>query len=223
MTMQAQTAEGIIGRLAAVYSDAHTELDHTNPFELLVATVLSAQTTDRRVNAVTPPLFSRWPGPAALAAADPSAVEHVVRPLGMGPTRARRIIALAEALHTTHGDRVPDDQAALEALPGVGRKTAYVVRGVAFGHSLLAVDTHVARLTRRWAWTTARTPEGVERDVRALTEEITARSRHTVDLTTLSLRIILHGRRVCTARAPRCTQCALNDLCPSADLFGAAA
>jgi endonuclease-3 len=218
MPMQAQTAEGIIGRLAAVYSDAHTELDHENPYQLLVATVLSAQTTDRRVNALTPTLFSRWPAPADLAVADPDEVEGVVRPLGMGPTRARRIIALADVLHRRHGDRVPDDQKALQALPGVGRKTAYVVRGVAFGHSLLAVDTHVTRLAGRFGWTSARTPEAVEHDVVALAGQVGRRRGEPVDLTMLSLRMILHGRRVCTARSPRCADCALSDLCPSAVL-----
>lgn len=189
--------------------DLGPELDHTGAFELLVATVLSAQTTDQRVNAVTAQLFPRWPTPAALAAAAESEVEAIVRPLGMGPTRARRIIALARGLQEDHAGAVPDDQAALERLPGVGRKTAHVVRGVWFGRSLLAVDTHVGRLARRLGWTSADGPRVVEADVVRRAE-----NEGGTDLTGLGLRLILLGRRVCTARAPRCAQCPLADLCP---------
>src|SRR5699024_6037199 len=206
-------ASRVASRLADLHAEARTELDHRDAFELLVATVLSAQTTDVRVNQVTPELFSRWPGPAALAAADEGAVTEVVRPLGMGATRARRIIGLAQGLLARHGGEVPDDQAALEALPGVGRKTAHVVRGAWFGHSLLAVDTHVGRLAQRLGWTTATTPRRVEEDVVARVEA-DGTGAPEEDLTILGLRLILHGRRVCTARAPRCGQCALVDLCP---------
>ncbi|MCL6422432.1 endonuclease III [Brachybacterium sp. JHP9] len=211
----------VIDRLAAIHPDARTALEHSDAFELLVATVLSAQTTDVRVNSLTPELFSRWPDPASLAAADPAEVEDVVRPLGMGPTRASRIVGLAQALLRDHGGEVPDDQAALEALPGVGRKTAYVLRGVWFGRSLLAVDTHVGRVSRRLGWTEASDPVRVETDVARRVEEscaaldLPARAPQR-SLTALSLRLILHGRTLCTARSPHCAQCPLNPLCPSA-------
>lgn len=221
----------VASRLREEYPRARTELDFRDAFELLVATVLSAQTTDVRVNAVTPEMFERWPGPSRLAAADPGEVEQVLRPLGMGPTRAARVIALAGALLTDHGGEVPDDQDALEALPGVGRKTAFVVRGVHFGHSLLAVDTHVIRLAGRLGWTTARHARGVEKDVVGLAErsveEETERpaeesdgSGMRIDLTELSLRLILHGRRVCTARSPQCARCGLTGVCPRIGVAG---
>lgn len=199
--------------LAREHPGARTELDHRDAFELLVATVLSAQTTDVRVNAVTPVLFSRWPDAVALAGADQAEVTGIVRPLGMGATRARRLLGLAQGLIARHGGEVPDDQAALEALPGVGRKTAHVVRGAWFGHSLLAVDTHVGRLARRLGWTAAEDPRAVEED---LVAHLAADGAHgpDADLTVLGLRLILHGRRVCTARAPRCGDCVLVDLCP---------
>lgn len=197
-------------RLAAAYPEARTALVHRSAFELLVATVLSAQTTDVAVNAATGELFRRWPDARALAAADPAAVEAVIRPVGLAPTKSRRIVALARALGDDHGGEVPDDQAALEALPGVGRKTALVVRGVWFSHSLLAVDTHVGRLARRLGWTPATDPGRVEADV-------VARADGGVDLTALSLRLILHGREVCHARRPACSACVLADACPSAE------
>lgn len=199
---------------------ARTELDHRSAFELLVATMLSAQTTDVRVNAVTPSLFACWSDAAALAGADEAELTAVLAPLGMGSTRARRAVGLARGLLARHGGEVPDDQAALEALPGVGRKTAHVVRGTWFGHSLLAVDTHVGRLARRLGWTAATDPRAVEEDIVAAADR--ARGADGVDLTGLSLRLILHGRRVCTARAPRCDDCVLRDLCPSAPGTGGA-
>lgn len=208
----------VADRLAAHYPDARTALSHRSAFELLVATVLSAQTTDVRVNEATPELFSRWGDAAALAAADQGEVEAVIRPVGMAPTKSARIIALAQQLLERHGGQVPDDQAALEALPGVGRKTALVVRGVWFSHSALAVDTHVGRVPRRLGWTTAKDPRRVEEDVVALAE---AAGQPRIDLTALSLRLILHGRDTCRARSPRCGECDLADICPSAD--GAAA
>lgn len=194
--------------LAREHPDARTALDHRDAFELLVATVLSAQTTDVRVNAVSPGLFAAWPDARALAAADPSAVLEHVRPLGMGETRARRIRALAAGLVDRHDGQVPDDQAALEALPGVGRKTAHVLRGVAFGHDLLAVDTHVGRLARRLGWTVSADPRRVEEDVARRAQD------QGVPVRELGLRLILHGRTVCTARSPRCPDCVLAPLCP---------
>ena len=199
----------VVARLARTHPGARTELEHRDAFELLVATVLSAQTTDARVNSLTPDLFSRWPDAQSLAGAELEEVAALLRPLGMGPTRARRIIGLAHGLLRDHGGAVPDDQTALEALPGVGRKTAHVVRGAWFGHPLLAVDTHVGRLARRLGWTAATDPRAVEEDVVLVLGD-------DADLTTVSLRLILHGRRTCTARAPHCGRCELADLCPSA-------
>lgn len=198
-------------RLASDHPDARTELVHASAFELLVATALSAQTTDVRVNAATAVLFPRWPDAAALAGADPGAVEDVIRPVGMAPTKSRRIIALAAALLERHDGEVPGGQEELEALPGVGRKTALVVRGVWFGDSALAVDTHVGRLARRLGWSAASDPARVEADVVALAET----EAPSIDLTALSLRLILHGRATCTARRPACERCALADVCPS--------
>lgn len=206
-------AAAVASRLAALHVGARTELDHRDAVELLVATVLSAQTTDVRVNQVTPELFFRWPDLAALAAAEEAEVAEVVRPLGMGPTRARRVIALARGLLADHDGAVPEDQAALEALPGVGRKTAHVVRGAWFGHSLLAVDTHVGRVSRRLGWTAQSAPRAVEEDVVARVEA-DGTGADAEQLTVLGLRLILHGRRVCTARAPGCEQCVLRDVCP---------
>lgn len=194
-------------RLARTFPDARTELDHRSAFELLVATVLSAQTTDVRVNACTPELFARWPDAPSLASADPAQVEQVIRPVGLAPTKSERIIGLAQRLLSEHGGEVPCDQAALEALPGVGRKTALVVRGAWFGESAFAVDTHVGRLARRLGWSASKDPRAVEDDV-------VARGSADTDLTALSLRLILLGRRVCAARSPRCGDCPLEDLCP---------
>ncbi|MGY5765548.1 endonuclease III domain-containing protein [Brachybacterium sp. DNPG3] len=200
-------------RLRREHPDARTELDHRNAFELLVATVLSAQTTDVRVNSITMALFADHPDAASLAGADEATLAATLAPLGMGPTRARRILGLARALVRDHDGEVPDDRAALEALPGVGRKTAHVVRGTWFGHELLAVDTHVGRLARRLGWTAQKDPRAVEDDIVRRVEADGAPPEYTA----LSLRLILHGRRVCTARAPRCTACSLADICPSAD------
>lgn len=196
----------IVDRLRGTYPEATTSLHHTSAFELLVATVLSAQTTDARVNTVTPTLFSRWPTPASLAGASPADVESVVRPLGFQHRRARQVVDLARALVTDFHAEVPASSADLESLPGVGRKTANVVRGNWFGVPALTVDTHVGRLSRRLGWTTAADPAGVERDVCALLPG--------VDWTQLSHDLIWHGRAVCTARSPRCGACVLVDLCP---------
>lgn len=204
----------VSSRMAETYPDARTELDHANAFELLVATVLSAQTTDQRVNSLTPDLFAAWPDARALAAAGEKDVAALLHPLGMGATRARRIIGLAQGLLSDHAGQVPDDQAALEILPGVGRKTAHVVRGTWFGHELLAVDTHVGRLARRLGWTDAKDPRRIEDDVLARARADGAPQEATV----LSLRLILHGRRVCSARSPQCGQCVLADVCPSAEV-----
>ncbi len=199
-------ALGVVERLRATYPEATTSLDHRNAFELLVATVLSAQTTDARVNTVTPTLFSRWQTPEDLATADPASVEQVVRPLGFQHRRATQVVGLAHALVEHFGGAVPAASRDLESLPGVGRKTANVVRGNWFGIPALTVDTHVGRLARRLGWTGATDPAAVERDVCALLPD--------VDWTRLSHELIWHGRAVCTARAPRCDTCVLADLCP---------
>lgn len=199
-------ALGVVERLRATYPEATTSLDHRNAFELLVATVLSAQTTDARVNTVTHTLFSRWQTPEDLATADPASVEQVVRPLGFQHRRATQVVGLAHALVEHFGGAVPAASRDLESLPGVGRKTANVVRGNWFGIPALTVDTHVGRLARRLGWTGATDPAAVERDVCALLPD--------VDWTRLSHELIWHGRAVCTARAPRCDTCVLADLCP---------
>lgn len=203
--------------LAKLYPDAKCELNFSTAFELLVATVLSAQTTDARVNAVTPELFERWPHAQAMASAPEEEIESILRPLGMATRRTRHVQELSARLATDFGGEVPDDQKALESLAGVGRKTAHVVRGTWFGHSLLTVDTHVGRLARRLGWSESTTPRTVERDVTARTESDGCRDL--VDLTMLSHRLIFHGRNLCTARKPACAQCPLAKLetpCPSA-------
>jgi endonuclease-3 len=198
-------------RLATEYPGSAPELcalGFADPWQLLVATVLSAQTTDERVNAVTPLLFSRYPGPADLAAADPSQVEAVIRPTGFFRSKTRHIVALAGALEDRFDGRVPARMDDLVTLPGVGRKTANVVLSVAFGRPGLAVDTHVKRLSRLLGLTTNTDPDKIETDLCAALP-----SR---EWGAMSLRLILHGRRVCIANRPRCTDCVLADFCPSA-------
>src|SRR6266550_395607 len=193
-------------RLKPVYP-AVSELEHANPYQMLIATILSAQTTDRTVNAVTPKLFARYPDAAALAHADPVAVEAIIKPTGFFHVKAKTIVACSAALVERFDGRVPSRIEHLVTLPGVGRKTANVVLGVAFGLPGFAVDTHVTRLTRRLGLTKNTDPVRIEKDVtRLLPPE---------EWTGFSLRLILHGRRICLARAPRCPDCVLNDFCPS--------
>ena len=196
--------------LAARYPDARCELDHGSPFELLVATVLSAQTTDVRVNQVTPALFARWPDPAALAGADLTEVEAVIRPTGFFRVKARSLRGLAHDLVTRFDGEVPATMADLVALPGVGRKTANVVLGNAFGVPGLPVDTHVLRVSGRLGLTASQDPLAVEADLAALFPPR--------DWTMVSHRLIFHGRRTCHARRPACGACPLAGLCPA---FGA--
>jgi endonuclease-3 len=184
------------------------ELDHETPFQLLVATILSAQTTDARVNTVTPAVFARWPDAAALAAADPLALEEVLHPTGFFRQKAKSLLGMARILLEEHGGEVPTAMADLVRLPGVGRKTANVIRSVGFGLPGLPVDTHVLRLSVRLGLTTETDPVKVEHVLGAL---VPAR-----DWGLLSERVILHGRRVCDAKRPRCDDCVLNDFCPSA-------
>ncbi len=179
-----------------------------NVFQLLVATILSAQTTDERVNSVTPALFARYPTPEQLAAADPADVEVLIHPTGFFRQKTRSLIGMARALVERHGAEVPSSMADLTALPGVGRKTANVIRSVGLGLPGLAVDTHVGRLARRLGLTDEVDPVKVERDLNPM---VPAGERGA-----LGLRLILHGRAVCVARKPRCPDCVLADYCPSA-------
>jgi len=195
-----------VERLAAIYPAA-SELEHRNAFQMLIATILSAQTTDRSVNSVTPALFARYPDAAALAHADPQAVEALIKPTGFFHVKAKTIVACSAALVERFGGEVPPRMEDLVTLPGVGRKTANVVLGVAFGIPGFAVDTHVTRLTRRLGLTRSTDPVKIESDV---TKLIPAS-----EWTGLGLRLILHGRRVCVARLPRCPECVMNDFCPS--------
>lgn len=193
--------------LAEVYPYAHPELDFENPFELLVATVLSAQTTDLRVNQTTPALFARYPTPEDLAAAVPEELEEVIRPTGFFRAKARSLLGLSAALRDNFGGEVPGRLADLVTLPGVGRKTAFVVLGNAFGVPGLTVDTHFGRLVRRWKWTEQEDPEKVEAEIAAIFPKS--------DWTMLSHRVIFHGRRICHARKPACGACPIAHLCPS--------
>ena len=204
----AERAAEVDDELALLYPDAHCALDHDGPFQLLVATVLSAQTTDKRVNTVTPGLFSCYPDAAALAGARREDLEERLRPLGMQRTRAQRLIGLGEGLATTFGGVVPRTREELTSLPGVGRKTANVVLGNAFGTPAITVDTHVGRLSRRLGWTQHKDPLKVEKDIAGLWEP-----RRWTDG---CHRLIEHGRAICHARAPRCDECALLEtgLCP---------
>src|SRR5260370_3127264 len=195
-------AEGMKALYPAV-----SELDHKNPFQMLIATILSAQTTDRSVNAVTPKLFARYRDAAALAHADPREVEAIIKPTGFYHVKAKTIIGASAALVERFHGEVPPRIEDLVTLPGVGRKTANVVLGVAFGLPGFAVDTHVKRLTRRLGLTKSTDPVKIETDVTKLLPP--------EEWTGFSLRLILHGRRICIARVPRCPECVLNDFCPS--------
>jgi endonuclease-3 len=206
-----QRAEKTVTRLKEVY-DARCELDYTSPYQLLIATILSAQSTDRTVNRVTPDLFARWPEPADLAAADPSEVETLIKPTGFFREKTRSISGAAAALVERHQGRVPPRMEDLVELPGVGRKTANVVLGVAFGIPGFAVDTHVNRLCNRLRMTDSTDPVQIEKDLCEVVPK--------EEWTGLSLRLILHGRRICDARRPACDACLLNDFCPSSSTRG---
>jgi len=184
-----------------------TELAHRDPFQLLIATILSAQTTDRSVNSITPELFGRYPTAPDLAAADPAVVEKLIKPTGFFRLKTRRIIAASRMLVDLFGGEVPGNIEDLVKLSGIGRKTANVILGVGFGVPGFAVDTHVTRLTNRLKLVSTRDPVKIERQVCSIVPK--------EEWTGLSLRLILHGRRVCIARRPRCEECILNDFCPS--------
>ena len=201
--------EETIARLKSEYPDATTALDWENPLELLVATILSAQTTDVRVNAVTPNLFAKYPTAADYAAADPTELEEDIRPTGFFRNKAKSLRGMADAIVEDHGGEVPRTMDELVALPGVGRKTANVVLGNAFGiDEGVVVDTHVRRLSNRLGFTIENDPEKIE--------EVLMQAVPKRDWTVFSHLLILHGRSVCKARKPACADCIVNDLCPSA-------
>jgi len=202
-------ATEILARLRREYPDAHCELDYRTPFQLLVATILSAQCTDARVNLVTPALFERYPDPADLATADPREVEALIRSAGFFRIKARNLVGMARALVADHGGAVPRQMDALRVLPGVGRKTANVILGNAYGiNEGVTVDTHVARLAGLLRLTGETTPEKIEQALMQLIPR-----KH---WTLISHLLIWHGRKVCIARRPRCDACVLARLCPSA-------
>jgi len=194
--------------LVAEYPDAHCALLHVDAYQLGVATILSAQTTDERVNTVTPELFRRYPTPVDLADARPEDVEEIIRSTGFFRNKTKNIIGFARVVVELHDGVVPRTMAELNALPGVGRKTANVILGNAFGiDEGVVVDTHVKRLCGLLGFTSEKTPEKVERDL----IELFPRERWTL----LAHLLIFHGRRVCDARSPRCEACVLSGLCPS--------
>jgi len=194
-------------RLAEEYPDALCELDYHTQFELLAATILSAHITDQRVNMVTPALFARYPDAESLAVADPATVQAIIHTTGFYQNKTKSLLGMATAVVDRFGGDVPTKLEDLVTIPGVGRKTANVVRSVAFDLPGLPVDTHVGRLARRLAMTTETDPVKVESELNSF---IPARERGD-----FSLRMILHGRRVCDARKPRCGACVLVDFCPS--------
>lgn len=200
-------ARAIVKELGALYPDARCELDFRTPFQLLVATILSAQSTDVRVNSVTPALFARFPDAVAMAGADRVELEDLIRPTGFFRTKATSILGMSRRLVDEYGGEVPDTLEELVTLPGVGRKTANVVLGDAFGVPGITVDTHVGRLARRFGWTQETEPERVEADLMELFPRR--------DWTLMSHRVIWHGRRRCHARKPACGACPLARLCPA--------
>jgi endonuclease-3 len=198
----------VLSRLKREYPDARTELNYETPLQMLVATILSAQCTDKRVNMVTPLLFQTFPTAASLADAPPEKLEEIIRSTGFFRNKTKSLIGLGKALVERHDDKVPDSMEALVKLPGVGRKTANVVLGNAFGKNIgVVVDTHVARLTERLGFTKQTDPVKIEQDLMPLFPR--------EDWALLAHLLIFHGRRVCEARRPKCEICVLNDICPS--------
>jgi endonuclease-3 len=203
-----QVAGEIYDRLATHYPDAHCALDFKSPFQLLVATILSAQCTDKRVNMVTPALFKRYRTAAALAAAKPEELEELIKSTGFYRNKTKSLIGMATAVAERHGGRIPDELDALVKLPGVGRKTANVVLGNAYDKNEgVVVDTHVARVSKRLGLTKETDPIKIEQDLMRLFP----RDRWTM----LAHLLIEHGRTICDARRPECEICFLNDVCPS--------
>ncbi len=205
---RATRAVEIGNALAAAYPDATCELDFRDPYELLVATILSAQCTDVRVNMVTPALFARYPEARALAAADQGELEELIRSTGFYRNKAKSLLGMARAVVERHGGKIPAEMDALTTLPGVGRKTANVVLGTAFGLATgVVVDTHVARLAGRLGLSRQGDAEKIERDLMGLFPAS--------EWVALGHRLILHGRRVCHARKPGCGRCPLDPICPT--------
>ena len=196
----------MVERLRDLYPAA-TELSHENAFQLLIATILSAQTTDKSVNQITPILFGRYPTAHDLAGADPAAVERIIVPTGFFRLKTQRIIAASRVLVERFGGEVPPRMEDLVQVPGIGRKTANVILGAGFDIPGFAVDTHVTRLTNLLGLVRTRVPEKIEAQVTRMVPPS--------EWTGLSLRLILHGRRICIARRPRCEMCVMNDFCPS--------
>jgi endonuclease-3 len=208
---KARRAALIYERLLAQYPDAHCELDHQSPFQLLVATILSAQCTDQRVNMVTPVLFARYPAPEALAGADPDELESIIKSTGFFRNKRKSLMAMSAALVQDHGGNVPSTLAELVKLPGVGRKTANVILGNAFGvNEGVVVDTHVTRLSGRLGLTRQEDPVRIEQDLMKLFPA--------EQWTMLAHLLIWHGRRVCAARKPECGRCPVSHLCPSSSV-----
>jgi endonuclease-3 len=199
-------ARRIVRHLAKLYPDARCALDYQNPLQLLIATILSAQCTDVRVNMVTPALFARYPDAAAFANADQAELERMIQSTGFFRNKAKSIIACCKQIVEKHGGQVPATMEELTPLPGVGRKTANVILGNAFDVPGITVDTHVGRLSRRMGLTTEEHPEKVERDLMKVIPK--------KEWTMFSHRMIFHGRQVCFARKPNCDGCMLNKICP---------
>jgi len=203
-----ERAREIYDRLIAHYPDAHCALDFKSPFQLLIATILSAQCTDKRVNMVTPSLFKRYRTPAALGAANPEELEEMIKSTGFFRNKTKSLLGMSNAIHERHGGKVPDSMAELVKLPGVGRKTANVVLGNAYDKNEgVVVDTHVGRVSKRLGLTRHTDPVKVEQDLMKLFPN----DRWTM----LSHLLIEHGRRTCVARRPKCESCFLSDICPS--------
>ncbi len=206
-----QRTEEILQRLKEEYPDACCALEHRSPLQLLVATILSAQCTDKRVNMVTPALFDRYPDAASFAAADMAELEEMIRTTGFYRNKAKSLQGLGQALQSDHDGEVPASMAELSSLPGVGRKTANVVLGNAFGiDEGVVVDTHVGRLSNRLGLSEESNPVKIESDLMALVPQ--------EDWTLWAHLLIFHGRQVCKARKPACADCVLVDLCPSAEI-----
>lgn len=201
-------ARRLVKALLAAHPDAHCALHHRSAYQLLVATILSAQCTDKMVNSVTPKVFARYPAAKQLAVAESSELESLIRPTGFYRSKTRSLLGMARAVVEEHGGRIPRTLDALVRLPGVGRKTANVILGNVFGVPGIVVDTHVGRIARRLGLTKSEDPEQVERDLMGLVPQR--------DWTQLSHAMIFHGRRVCTARNPHCDECPVATDCPCA-------
>jgi len=202
-----ERAQRILEVLKETYPDAKTELSHRNPFELLISTILSAQATDKSVNAATPALFARYPDARAMAQAEPGDLEPLIKSIGLYRNKAKNCVAAARKLVADFNGKVPEDFEGILSLPGVGRKTAAVVMANAFGRPAIAVDTHVGRLSRRLGLTKETNPDKVQRDLEALFSQESWIFLHNA--------LIFHGRRVCHARLPNCEVCTLRPYCPS--------